>query len=101
MINNELYQAFKANFLNLKLASFFDYLIVFFFFYWVVNLLLIDLVFFSLNYLGILDLFLYSSLTLALVFSVITVKYFAMAFLTTFIFPIFEAAPPATFATLN
>jgi hypothetical protein len=67
----------------------------------VVNLLLIDLVFLSLNYLGILLLFLYSSLTFALVFSVITVKYLAIAFLTTFIFPIFDAAPPATLATLN
>ena len=59
------------------------------------------LVFLALNYLGNLLFPLYSALTAALLFSVITVKCLAIDLRTVLILQILEAAPPATLATLN
>ena len=75
--------AARANFLGLKLFSLFCCLTVFLVLSCLVNLLLKALVFLSLKSPGVLP-FLVSSRAWVLLFSLITVKTLAMAFLTTY-----------------
>ena len=101
LLQDKVIQFLREKTLAGKLVILFHSLTVLCLFWELVNLLLMALVFLALSSLGNFPFFLVEDLTWDLAFSLRTVKYLAIYFLTTFILPNLVAVPPATLETLR